>query len=142
MFLDSVAVQQQTQTAGMVLIPFLVRHFLAIRSQPEDVLDVGALDVSPLEEMAPTEHRVIFSQANDPADELQQLLIVTVHVPVDPADLIVLAVGVVVAVLGAPHFVPGQQHRHTLRQQQRGEEIALLLCASIDDIQVLGAGPS
>ena len=33
--------------------------------------------------------------------------------PVEPARLVVLAVGVVVAALGAPHFVAHENHRHT-----------------------------
>ena len=41
-------------------------------------------------------------------------------VPVEPRDLVVLAVGVVVAALGAAELVAAEQHRHALRQQQRG----------------------
>ena len=46
--------------------------------------------------------------------------------PVDPGDLVVLAVGVVVALLGPAHLVAGEQHRDSLRQEQRREEVALL----------------
>ncbi len=35
-------------------------------------------------------------------------------VPVDPGDLAVLAVAVVVAALGAAEFVAGEQHRNAL----------------------------
>ena len=42
-------------------------------------------------------------------------------VPADPADLVVLAIGVVVAVLGVADLVAGQNQRHALRQQQAGE---------------------
>ena len=44
--------------------------------------------------------------------------------PVQPTDAVVLAVGVIVAPLGASQFVAGQNHRHPSRQQQEGREIA------------------
>ena len=37
--------------------------------------------------------------------------------PVEPGDLVVLAIGVVVAALGAAELVAGQQHRRALRQE-------------------------
>ena len=38
--------------------------------------------------------------------------------PVDPADLVVLAIGVVVAALAVADLVAGEQERDALRQQQ------------------------
>jgi len=38
--------------------------------------------------------------------------------PVNPTGFIVLAVGVVVAALGAAEFISAQQHWHTTRNQQ------------------------
>ena len=43
--------------------------------------------------------------------------------PIKPADLVILAVGVVVAVLRPPGFVSHQYHRYTQRQQVEGEKI-------------------
>jgi hypothetical protein len=40
-----------------------------------------------------------------------------VELPVDPADLVVLAVGVVVAALRAGELVAGEQHRHAVREE-------------------------
>jgi len=34
--------------------------------------------------------------------------------PVEPADLVILAIGVVVALLAAPDLVASEQHRHAL----------------------------
>ena len=53
--------------------------------------------------------------------------------PVDPADLVVLAVGVVVALLRAIQLVAGQQHGHALREEQRGQQVAHLAAAQRDD---------
>ena len=45
--------------------------------------------------------------------------------PVEPRQLVVLAVHVVVALLGAARLVAGQDHRRARGQQQRGEQGAL-----------------
>ncbi len=50
--------------------------------------------------------------------EICQRLAALRGVPVQPADLIILAVGIVVTVLGVAEFIPGEQHRRTLREQQ------------------------
>jgi len=67
-----------------------------------------------------------FSELDEIADEGQQFAILGFRVPGHPADFVVLAVGIVVATLGAAGFVARQEHRHALRQEQGGEQIALL----------------
>ena len=49
--------------------------------------------------------------------------------PVEPADLVVLAVGVVVAVLRAAHLVAHEQHRRAGRQQFEHKEVLDLAIA-------------
>ena len=44
--------------------------------------------------------------------------------PVEPGDLVVLAIGVVVALLGAAQLVAAQQHREPEGEQQGGEDRA------------------
>ncbi len=58
--------------------------------------------------------------------------------PVDPGDLVVLAVAVVVAALGASQLVAVADHRHALRDEHRGDEVALLLCAQRQHLRVVG----
>src|SRR5260370_20959788 len=53
--------------------------------------------------------------------------------PIDPGNLVVLAVGVVVAALRAPEFVAGLQHGHALRKEQRRQYIAQLPLSQLDD---------
>jgi len=43
--------------------------------------------------------------------------------PVEPADLIVLAIGIVIAALGLAHLVAHQDHGHAHREQRRGQEV-------------------
>src|SRR4051794_5847957 len=54
--------------------------------------------------------------------------------PVDPRDLVVLAIGVVVAALGSADLVACQQHGGALGKQQRGQEVAALACAKGEDV--------
>ena len=58
--------------------------------------------------------------------------------PVDPRDLTVLAVAVIVPLLRAAKLVPRQQHRRAVGKQQRGQEITLLPLPGRDDVRVLG----
>ena len=69
---------------------------------------------------------MVLSQLNEASCKGHQRLLMFVQVPIDPADLIVLAIGVVVAALRSPHFVAATEHRHPLRQEQGGEHVALL----------------
>src|SRR5207237_7240796 len=59
-------------------------------------------------------------------------------IPVDPADLGILAIGVVVALLGSRKLVAGEQHRCALRQQQSTKKIAPLTGAQRIDLLVVG----
>src|ERR1019366_8464820 len=60
------------------------------------------------------------------------------ELPVDPGELIVLAVDVVVAALGSADLVAVGDHRDTLAEQQCGQEVALLLPAQGFDGGVVG----
>src|SRR3546814_11229170 len=56
--------------------------------------------------------------------------------------LVVVAVGVVVAVLGVTQLVAGEQHRHALGEKQRGEKVSLLPLAQGIDVRVVGGARS
>src|ERR1700724_3375838 len=43
--------------------------------------------------------------------------------PVKPTALVVLAIGVVVTLLGAPHFVTHQNHRQTQREHRHSQKV-------------------
>src|SRR5215470_330772 len=98
----------------------------------------------PLEEAAAPEYGMVRPEPDEHSDECQQFGVSRLRgrsgtpgrpgrgrgrsrsLPVNPGDLVVLAVGVVVALLGAAHLVACEQHRDSLREQQRREEVALL----------------
>ena len=56
--------------------------------------------------------------------------------PINPTDLIVLTIGVVVAALCAAEFIAGNDHRNAERQQKRGHHVALLLFAKGHDCAI------
>src|SRR5450631_1371502 len=60
------------------------------------------------------------------------------ELPVDPGDLVVLAVDVVVATLGPTDLVAVGDHRDPLAEHERGQEVALLLPAQGVDGGVVG----
>ncbi len=60
------------------------------------------------------------------------------QIPVRPADLVVLAVGVVVALLRASDFVAAANHRDPDREHQRRHQVAALPIAQVEDAAILG----
>ena len=58
--------------------------------------------------------------------------------PVEPTGLVVLAVGVVVAVLRAPHFVTHDDHGHAQRKHGHRQEILDLAVAQLLDRGIVG----
>ena len=69
--------------------------------------------------------------------KLQQLVIVLVQIPVDPRNLIVLTVRVVVTALGAPELITMGDHGHALGEHEGRQEVALLSVAQLDDVWVV-----
>jgi hypothetical protein len=51
------------------------------------------------------------------------------EMPVEPGELVILAVGIVVALLPMAELIAGEEHGHALGGQQGGDEVALLLPA-------------
>ena len=71
--------------------------------------------------------------------ELEQpfLLLVT-FLPIQPTDLVVLTIGIVVAVLRPAEFISSAKHRHTLGDKQGGKKIASLSLAQGIDLGIIG----
>ena len=88
------------------------------------------------EEPLAAERRVLGAEPGDRGGELHQRLVDLV--PVDPRQLGVLGVGVVVALLGAAELVAVEQHRDALAEQQRGDEVALRARPQLQHLGVVG----
>jgi hypothetical protein len=83
------------------------------------------------EEAAPVQHRVRLAQRHHLLEEPQYVGVAVDLPPVEPAEFVVLAVGVVVAVLGPPDLVAHADHGDALRQQEDGGEVLDLPAAEV-----------
>jgi hypothetical protein len=83
---------------------------------------------------------VLAPEPRHPPGELQQLPVALRQVPVQPGDLVVLRVGVVVPPLRAPHLVAAADHRHPLREEEGGDQVAPLPLPRAQDVRPVG-GP-
>src|SRR5690242_2434848 len=90
--LDGVAGQKHAQAAREGLVPFLIRHFMAVGVEPYNVLQPA--DFSPLEEMAAAEQPMLFAKRYEAADPGQETPVILAPVPVKPAQFVILTVGV------------------------------------------------
>src|SRR5205807_8437157 len=107
--------------------PFLVAHFVATRVKPHHIFDLASPDSSALEKLRSTKNGMIAPELNHFPGELEQrLLFFVAFLPIEPADLVVLTIGIVIAVLSPAEFISPAKHRHTLRNEQRGEKITPL----------------
>jgi hypothetical protein len=70
---------------------------------------------------------MLFSQRDETGDKRHQLAVRVF--PVQPRRLVVLTIGVVVAALCAAELVASDEHGNALREEKRGQKVALLLCA-------------
>ena len=91
-----------------------------------------ALPLPPVKEGRAAEHRMLGAEPEQPPREGEEHPRALVDLPVEPGDLVVLAVRVVVAALGVPELVAGEEHRHALGEEERGEDVPLLAVAQRD----------
>ena len=107
-------------------------------TEERNVLDVRAANRPADEKLAALKDRLGHPDEDQLFGEFQELLLAFVEVPVEPGELVVLAVGVVVPLLAMAQLVAAQHHGHSHRQHQAGHEIALLPLAQLDDLRVVG----
>src|SRR5437773_10381967 len=80
---------------------------------------------------------MIFAELNKPPGKLQKLILLFITLPIEPADLVVLAISVVIAVLRPAPLIAAGQHRHALRKKKRRQEISALTFAQGIDLCVI-----
>ncbi len=76
--------QEHAETANLRVKPILVRHLLAVRAQPVDVLDAGAADWAALEVVAAPQKNVLVAQLDQTLCPIEQLFLPLIAVPVQP----------------------------------------------------------
>src|SRR6478609_128689 len=81
---------------------------------------------------------MFFSELYQSSRELKKLILLFVTLPVEPTDLVVLTIGVVVAVLCPSPFIPAAEHQHALGKKQCREKIATLPVAQTVNVRIIG----
>src|SRR5207249_1457315 len=99
-------------------------HLLAVWRDPREILD--AADAASLKIFPPPKNRLRQPEVNQLLYKFKQSLLFVGEVPVDPAQLVVLTVRIVVALLRPAHLVAVANHRHALRKEESGEDISYL----------------
>src|SRR5262249_11726867 len=102
-----------------------------------DIANLATGDVFTLKKFRSPKNRVLAPHLNQFAGELKQTFLFFVPLPVQPTDLIVLTIGVVVSLLRSAELVAAQEHWHSLRQKQHRQKIALLLAAQILNLRIV-----
>src|SRR5260221_12632559 len=74
------------------------------------------------------------------ASELKECLLFRGPVPIEPRYLVVLAIGVVVALLRSTKLVATSNHRYTLRQEEPRSEISFLTLSQVLNFLIV-SGP-
>src|SRR6266566_5591732 len=121
-----------------VLVPLFIRHFSTIRAEPNDILNLRSFYFSALEEFATPEHRVLLVQRDQLPNESERITVHALRSPIDPADFVVLAIGIVVPALSTPDLVSCEQHGDALRKQDCCHEVPLLPCPKLIHLGIIG----
>jgi len=119
----SLPVNEDGEGAGFLRLP--IDRFLrpAIGTQPADIGQAGLVDGTAGEKAVAPEGGELAPQPEEPPDKVARLDGLGPVVPGNPAELVVLAIAVVVPLLGAQAFVAGEQERHALGTEEGGEKV-------------------
>src|SRR3954462_8279133 len=100
-----VAAEKHSQTAHKRRSPFRIAHLVTTGIEPHHVLYLGAANSSALQKLRSAKDRMILTQFDQPPGEFDQSVLFFIPLPVEPADVIVLAIRVVVPFLGSAEFI-------------------------------------
>src|SRR6056297_1121962 len=104
--------------------------------KPGDISNFMAVDFASLEPSAPAKYRVVMAKDDQALAEREQICVN--FFPVVPGNFVILAVGVIVALLCPRNFVAAKEHGYSLGKEQGGKKIALLAGAQFQYFGVIG----
>src|ERR1700723_408759 len=108
-------------------MPFVFAHLIASWVEPQNILYIRALDRPALKKMPATKNGMALAQTVHALNECQKIAVFRLQVPLQPANFVVLTVGVIVSVLRMANSISGIHHGHALGEQERCHQIPLLL---------------
>src|SRR5438105_12411394 len=80
-------------------------------------------------EPSTTQVSMVPSERNHVFEEPEQPLMLLHQFPIEPANLVILAISVVVSLLRPPGFISAQEHRNAPREEQNRRKVLDLLLA-------------
>src|ERR1700751_2490874 len=83
---------------------------------------------------------MVLPELNESSCEIERLVLFLINLPIKPADLVVLAISVVIAILRPAPLIAAGQHGHALRKKKCRQEIPPLPFAQSIDLGLVG-GP-
>src|SRR5437762_3392480 len=100
-----IAAQQHAETAHERGCPFFFSHLVTAGSEPHHIPNLGARNAAILQQLRPQKYRMLFSQFNQFSRELKKLILLVVTTPVEPTNLVVLAISIVISAVGSSQLV-------------------------------------
>ncbi len=138
-FVDEIAGKADAEAVDECRRSRLRRTFRLPRGiEPRNVLDVGAADGAAEEKLRRWNTGCSRQIVDASAHEFQEFLAAIVKVPVQPGQLVVLAIGVVVAVLRVAEFIARDDHGDAFGEEEGGDEISFLPFAQLDNVRIVG----
>src|SRR5215475_10269850 len=125
-----VATRELPNTSNEERRPFFVAHFAAAGIEPHHVANLRSADTPTLKEFRSAKDGMRIAKSNELAGELKKLILLFILRPVEPTDLVVLAISVVIAVLRSSPLVSASEHWHALRKKECGQKIPALSLAN------------
>src|SRR5207244_7678981 len=102
------AAQEHPETPDNGRIPLLIAHFIAAWIEPHHIYDVTAAHPSAPKEFRTPKDGMGAAKLDQLSCKLEKLILFFVALPIEPADLVVLAIGVIVPLLGSAELIAAQ----------------------------------
>src|SRR5689334_20120756 len=81
--------------------------------------------------------RLFAINRDQPSNKVKEVLLAIVELPIQPGDLVVLAVGIIVPALCVADLIAREQHGNTLRENQCRQKGPLLLFTELDNLGIV-----
>ena len=110
LLLDGLPSQEEPHTTALGRFPVLGEHFQTIRAKPRQIFADRPREALAVPEMPATQDRMVLDDGDDGPGKIEQGLVLRRQLPLQPAPLVILIVGISVPLLGAPDLVTCTQH--------------------------------
>src|SRR5262249_27811496 len=121
-------VELDTERARFRIVP--VRCVaVTVRAEPCKVRNLVVVQILAERELAPLKNWITAHEGDRLAEELAEFVVLRCKAPGNPADLVVLTVGVVIAELRPRELIATEQHRRARREEERAHMVLHQLAA-------------